>query len=171
MIKTKGGDIFLTTHPGIGLGKCITWAQAKLLSKDHKARYSHAAHFTRPGFLLDTGWFVEYRSIKNYTGHQCTIYRPVEIPSSYIMEADKVIRQDLGQRYPWQRLILHFLGLADNIHWNRLVCSEREAKFLHLIYRRIGCFDFEHYYGITPDWLDDYCRSSKRFETIFEGVL
>jgi hypothetical protein len=170
-IATQPGDIFLTTHEGSGLSKAIISAEKYVLSEDKDARYSHAAHFDeKEGLLLDTLWKVQHTPISEYSGHRCAIYRPVCDPQN-LNFALAESRKDLGQRYPWQRLILHLLKLADNIHWNRLVCSECEAKFLHLIFRMEGCFDFEHYYGVTPDWLDDYCRSSDRFETILDGEL
>jgi hypothetical protein len=63
------------------------------------------------------------------------------------------------------------LCLADNIHWNKMVCSERVVKFGHLILRLHKIFDFERYYGWTPDNIYDFARENPDvFDIVFEGI-
>lgn len=160
------GDIFLTTHGTSPLSNLIVCAE-KFLSKDKKATYSHAGFIDENGKILDTLWRVRYSDLCEYQGRKCAIYRPVA-PLTLVYAAAQTVRKDIGKKYPWQRLFLHLFRIADNIHWDRLVCSERTAKFLHLIFRNSGCFDFEKYYGWTPDMLHDYMEGSVFFKKVFE---
>jgi hypothetical protein len=42
---------------------------------------------------------------------------------------------------------------------------------LHFAFREVGVFDFERYYGWTPDNLHDAMRESSYFDLIHEGEL
>ena len=168
-VETRAGDVLLTTLPGSGLSSAIIRTQRRL-SPDGYARYSHAAHFDCAGVLLDTLWTVQLSYIEDYEDRPCAIYRPM-CSRGPLERAVNTLRLDLGQRYPWQRLFLHLFGLADNIHWTRLVCSERVARMLHLAFREDGVFDFERHYGWTPDMLDDHLRTSYEFKLLWEGIL
>jgi len=165
------GDIFLTTDPDHLLSKMIIKVQKKLLSQDKKAECSHAAHFCIDGNLLDTLWIVKSNPLNSYKGKPCMIYRPLVYRKDLINACTVLRKKVLGKRYPWIRLILHLSGLADNIHWNRRVCSENVCYMLHLAFRNIGVFDFEHYYGKSPDWIADICKASPHFDLVYKGVV
>ena len=169
-MELKPFDIFLTCDPASGLSGLILRAE-RALARDGKAVYSHVNHVDSNGLFLDTLWKVKHTPPADYNGRPCAIYRP-NLPHADKARALSVIRQDMGELYPWQRLPLHLLRLADNIHWNHLVCSERTGKLLHLGFRRNGIFLFEKYYGLSPDDLHDIFRMHYHlFELIFEGVF
>ena len=163
----NSGDIFLTTDPEEGISKAIVWAEKKL-SKDHQANYSHVAIVDVNEQLLDTLWTVRYSPLTAYKGKPYRIYRPL-VEETYLINALAEARKSLGVRYPWQRLLLYFVGLADNIHWDRRVCSENVAKTLHEAFKQVRVFDFEKYHGMSPDNIDDICANSPFFSLIDEG--
>jgi hypothetical protein len=76
----------------------------------------------------------------------------------------------LGRTYPYQRLILHMLGLAKWVHFlDTPVCSELTAKFLI----SAGAIELEgkNFWGVTPNYLVEEWRISKYIDVIFEGIL
>lgn len=175
----KKGDIILSTVPGKGLlAGGIRFFQ-KMYSKDKDAFYTHCVfvtevdHFNHVYKIFDTSVKIEEKSLfDNYSGHPCTVIRAKLAEDSQIDRASKsIINRDSGKRYPFLRLFLHMFRLADNIHWDRLVCSERVAKYLHLILREHRIFSFERYYGWTPDNIYDFALDRQDiFEFVFEGI-
>jgi hypothetical protein len=176
----KKGDIILSTVPaGKGfLAGGIRFFQ-KMHSKDKDAFYTHCMfvsevdHFNHIYKIFDTSVKIEERDFfENYSGHPCTVVRVKIAEDSKIDEVCRIlINKDSGKRYPFLRLFLHMFGLADNIHWDRLVCSERVAKYLHLILREHRIFSFERYYGWTPDNIYDFTLDRQDiFEFVYEGI-
>lgn len=165
--RAKPGDVLFTTLPGSTLSEAIIRAERRL-SPDKQAHCSHVAQFSfQPAILLDTRWKFQLTPFKHYQGRPYAIYRPLCNPA-FMKEALRRTKEELGASYPYWRLPLHLLGLADNIHWDNLVCSERVCRTLHWAFRQHGVFDFEKYYGKTPDWLYDYVVSHPQHFQFFK---
>jgi hypothetical protein len=76
----------------------------------------------------------------------------------------------LGRTYPYQRLLLHALGLAKWVHFLKVpVCSELTAMFL--INAGAITLEGKNFWGVTPNYLVEEWRISKYIDVIFEGVL
>jgi hypothetical protein len=71
-----------------------------------------------------------------------------------------------GNIYPVHRLFLHMFNLSHHIHWNRVVCSELTARFLHEVIKYDQLFYFEDWFGMNPDNLHDIFRISPEFDII-----
>ena len=82
-----------------------------------------------------------------------------------------IIKCHYGEFYPIQRLFFYIVGMADMIHWRKFVCSELVARYLHEICKWDLIFDFEGYFGTTPDNLMDIVRISPHFDVVYEGTL
>lgn len=67
-------------------------------------------------------------------------------------------------------MIFYLLGIERCIHYHNMVCSELVAKFLHNMCKYDLIFDFEYYFGMTPDNLNDiFCSPDSNFQIVFEG--
>lgn len=169
------GDEFASRNP-MALGSVINLAQ-RIKAVDDESEYTHTGIITDPhGATLESLWTVTRQSIwEAYAGEKVLIVRNINMtPDVYVAGFNK-IRKHVGQWYPVHRLLLHALGLAKWIHWDRIVCSELTAKF------EVGCGEyigpdraagFMHtYHGVNPDNLVDRWKISRYFNIVFEGVV
>lgn len=170
----RPGDEFATKNP-MALGALINLCQ-KVKATDNESEYSHTGIILEPtGTTLEALWTVGSQNLwEAYRGNKVLVVRNINMtPDTYVCGIAK-IRKHIGQWYPVHRLLIHLVGLAKFIHWNRVVCSELAAKF------ETGCAEFRpekemgfmrNWYGVNPDDLSDRWRISRYYEIIFEGVV
>jgi hypothetical protein len=169
----RPGDEFATRNPTI-LGKLIRCVQ-KAQAADNEATYNHTGIITDPhGATLEALWTTTAQNIwDDYKGERVLIVRNLNMTLPTYAAGFNKIRKHIGQWYPVPRLILHMVGLAKFVHWDRVVCSELTAKF------ETGCAEYRegketgflrNWYGVNPDDLTDRWRISRYYRTIFEGV-
>jgi hypothetical protein len=171
----RPGDEFATKNP-MALGALINFVQ-RAKAVDNESTYSHTGIVTDPeGATLEALWTVQSQNLwEAYRGARVLVVRNINMRLPVYIAGFNKVRGHLGQWYPAPRLILHFLGLAKWIHWDRVVCSELTAKFEvgcaeHLGLDRAAGFMRNHY-GVNPDNLTDRWRESRYYETVFEGVV
>jgi hypothetical protein len=160
----------------MALGAVINITQAAK-AVDNESQYSHTGIITDPfGATIEALWTVKSQNLwEAYRGVKVLVVRNVYMQPEVYAAGFEKIRQHLGQWYPAHRLLLHLVGLAKWIHWDRIVCSELTAKF------ETGCAEFlgpdraagflRNYYGVNPDNLVDRWRESRYYEIVFEGVV
>jgi hypothetical protein len=164
------GDVFATQNPQ-GLGKAICLMES-IESQDGTAQYGHSgiiqdAH----GKTLEAVWHIAEQNLFDcYRGMNVLIARWRGMNEVTYKIGMAAVHPLLGRTYPYQRLLLHALGLAKRVHiFKTPVCSELTAMFLI----NCGAIELEgkNYWGVTPDYLADEWRISKYFDIIFEGAL
>jgi len=169
------GDEFATRNP-MALGVAINFVQ-KAKAVDNESTYSHTGIITgADGATLEALWTIKSQNLwEAYKGDRVLVVRNINMnPELYAAGFEK-IRPHVDQWYPAHRLLLHFLGLAKWVHWDRIVCSELTAKF------ETGCAEYlgedkaagflRNYYGINPDNLVDRWKISRYYQTVFEGTV
>ena len=175
----RKGDLILTTFPGISVVSGLIRFFEKIYSKDKHAVYTHANFISMVDLengvyeVLDTRWKVERVGLfEAYRGSRLSVLRIRHAPDEAVdLAVERMVASDEGETYPVWRLFAHAFRLADNIHWDKMVCSERAIKMWHWIARTMGMFDFENYYGWTPDDIHDFVKDNNdRFEIVFDGV-
>lgn len=170
-LHLKAGDQFLTV-PDLGFLNSLVTLVEKTQALDNKAIFGHAGIILNSdGDTYEALWNVSKRNIADYNGKHVLIARYVAMDTDRFISGWDAVKQYAGQSYPISRLALHALGMSKIIHWHKLVCSEIVAKFNHHAMREDGYFDFEHYFGYTPDNLHDIYRNWKCFEIVYDGVL
>lgn len=168
------GDEFAGRNP-MALGCLINLVQSAK-SVDNHSEYTHTGIITDPyGATLEALWTVKAQNIwEAYAGQKVLIVRNVNMTLPVYAAGIAKIQKHLGQWYPVPRLLLHLVGLAKWIHWNKVVCSELTAKF------EAGCAEYRkdremgfmrNWYGVNPDNLVDRWKISRYYETVFEGVV
>lgn len=167
------GDEFATRNPTI-LGGAIRFCQ-KVKAADNEAEYNHTGIITDPyGATLEALWTIKAQNIwKDYAGEKVLIVRNVNMTLPVYVAGFNKIRKHIGQWYPVPRLLLHLIGAAKWIHWDRVVCSELTAKF------ETGCAEslkreagfMRNHYGVNPDDLVDRWKISRYYQTVFEGIV
>ena len=173
--ELRPGDEFAAISPTT-LGRLINIFQ-KAKSVDDDAEYTHTGIITDSlGTTLESLWTVSQRNVwKAFAGKRILIVRNVNMSAPMYAAGFEKIRKHIGQWYPVHRLVLHALGLAKWIHWDRVVCSELTAKF------ETGCAEFlgpdrsagfmRNHYGVNVDDLVDRWRISRYFTVVFEGRI
>jgi len=164
------GDIFLSRNP-MRFGKTICFME-RIWSKDNCAEYGHSGIVTSTrGRVLESSWKVQIGNLKHYEYKKVLIARYKFIkPDKFKFALETVARKHLGQWYPVHRLLLHALNIAQFVHWKKVTCAELTVQFLHLLCRDENLYEFEHWYGWTPDDLHDvFRRWTGFFDIIFEG--
>ena len=171
----RPGDEFATRNP-MALGAVINICQAAK-APDNESTYSHTGIIKDPApATLEALWTVKSQNLwEAYKGARVLVVRNINMQPEVYKAGFEKIEKHIGQWYPAHRLILHFLGVAKWIHWDRIVCSELTAKF------ETGCAEFlgldraagfmRNYYGVNPDNLVDRWKISRYYETVFEGVV
>lgn len=169
------GDEFASKNP-MALGAVINVCQ-KVKAADNESIYTHTGLITDPyASTLESLWTVKSQNLwEAYRGERVLVVRNVNMTPLVYAAGFEKIRRHIGQWYPAHRLLLHFLGVAKWIHWDRIVCSEFTGKF------ETGCAEFlgldrasgfmRNYYGVNPDNLTDRWRESRYYRTVFEGVV
>ena len=164
-IEFKPGDMAVVKTKSAIAG-AINTAQ-RWLSRDGKAEYNHA-------FLIIDGGGNTYESLKKIDHYRLDQYAgcPIWIVRHKQMTVDRfgagyqaVLEYD-GKLYPFWRLPMHFLRVAQYIHWSFPVCSELVGLFLN----KAGLFSSTGW-GWSPDDLADLWAESKYYDTVFKGVL
>jgi hypothetical protein len=170
-IRLEQGDVFATKNPQ-SLGKVITFMEM-LRCESKSAEYSHAGIIQDAmGKTLEAVWHIEEQNIfEAYKGDKVIIARWNGMtPETYQKGWDSV-KGEIGEIYPYSRLLLHFLGLARWIHLgNDTVCSELAEKFLINAGYTMGLAG-KNWWGLTPEELVDEWRISKYFNIVFEGEI
>lgn len=168
------GDEFATRNSSI-IGAAIRFGQ-KVKAADNESTYNHTGIITDPqGATLEALWTIKSQNVwKDYAGEKILIVRNVNMTLPVYVAGMTKIKKHVGQWYPVPRLLLHLIGAAKWIHWDRVVCSELTAKF------EAGCADYladreagfmRNWYGVNPDHLADRWRISRYYTTVFEGVI
>jgi hypothetical protein len=170
----RSGDEFATKNP-MALGCAINLVQTAKAA-DNESEYTHAGIITDPhGSTLESLWTVKSQNLWTaYAGEKVLVVRNVNMSLPVYIAGMTKIKKHIGQWYPVPRLLLHLVGLAKWIHWDRVVCSELTAKF------EAGCAEYRpdredgfmrNWYGVNPDNLVDRWKISRYCETVFEGVV
>jgi hypothetical protein len=169
------GDEFATKNP-MTLGMAINFVQ-KVKSVDNESSYTHTGIITDVhGATLEALWTIKSQNLwEAYKGEKALIVRNVAMTLPVAVAGFIKIREHVGQWYPVPRLLLHLIGAAKWIHWDRVVCSELTAKFEE------GCAEYlgpdrasgfmRNHYGVNPDNLVDRWKISKYYEIMFEGMI
>ena len=167
------GDKFLSENPQF-LGNLINKVSS-FYSVDNKSEYSHSGIITNTdGTILEASWTVQHNNLlETYEGKKVLVARHNEMTINKFNSGMKKIEEHIGQIYPFPRLLLHLIGLAKHVHWNRVVCSELCAKFL------FGADLFSYkYFGVTPDLLNDIFkkelndeRTGPKYKIVYENIL
>lgn len=169
------GDEF-AVHSSEPLGWAINCVQ-KAKAADNESTFNHTGVIlTSDATTIEAKWTVKQQNLwEAYRGKRCLVVRNISMDQHLFAAGYAKIEKHLGQRYPVHRLVLHLLGLAKWVHWDRVVCSELTAKF------EVGCAEYlgldvasgfmTNHYGVNPDHLTDRWRISRYYQTIFEGII
>ncbi len=190
------GDLLLTSNPD-GLGTVIRWFQE--LEGD-EAIYTHVAIMPqkyvmeRKKMLIEANKVLDYRPIAQYIGKRILLIRHKDMTPETYRKGYKEIKDNLGQKYPYWRLLLHAIDNFSNyflrlfhvkplVHVARLVkidypvCSEWAAQFLleadlDLTRNILPEMNIKEWGGINPDHFDDWSQMYPMlWERVFEGRL
>lgn len=146
-----------------------------LYNTDHNpVMYSHAGLIIdETGTTFESYWTVtRHNMFDRYTGHDILIARYNQINDIKFDHGFECIAKHEGEFYPIQRLLFYAFGVAKMVHWKKYVCSELVARYLHEVCKWDLIFDFEEYFGMTPDNVMDVIRSQPRyFDVVYEGTL
>lgn len=169
-VELKPGDVFASQNPQ-GLGKAILMAE-RSKSADEKAEYGHTGIILdASGRTLEAVWSIRMQNLfVNYAGTKVIIARWKSMDSAAFERGWNGVKNQVGRRYPYHRLLFHLLGVARWIRFeNTPVCSELTSMFLI----KTGAITLEgdKPWGCTPDNLVDEWRISKFFDVIYEGIL
>jgi len=171
----RPGDEFATKNP-MALGIAINFVQ-KTKAVDNEAEYTHTGIITDAyGATLEALWTIKTQNLwAAYKGEKVLIVRNVGMTIETYIAGFCKIKEHIGQWYPALRLLLHLIGTAKWIHWDRVVCSELTAKF------EAGCAEYigpdkaagfmRNWYGVNPDNLVDRWQISRYYEIVFEGII
>lgn len=179
MMKLQSGDIFLV-HGTSTISKLIRWSE-KFFSQDNEAKASHAGIITAP-------WGATFEALYNgikrsnlyqqYEGSEIVIFRHKDMtPDRFAAGYNAVLKYE-DIIYPYWRLLVHSIPvLSKYIHLAGIpVCSELVAEFLYKAFvnnREVNdlMMQFRHWWGMTPDELEDMLIIHKLFEVVFSGAL
>ena len=166
-IKLKAGDVFCSAFPSARLGGLIKFIE-QVKAHDFSADFSHCGIiFDAKGTTWEALWTIKHQDLfEDYKGCKILIARYKGLTGQKRNKAFWDLAKHDGQWYPVHRLLLHLIGLARFIHWDRLVCSEFTAKYLYYIGAR-----HKHYWGCNPDTIADELKNWKIYDIIFDGVL
>jgi len=173
-LKLLAGDEFTTKNP-MALGVAINVVQT-VKAVDNDSDYTHAGIITGPdGTSIESLWTVKSQNIyRAYAGQRIMIVRNAHMSIPVFLAGYEKVKPNIGQWYPFPRLLLHMIGMAKWVHWGHVVCSELVAKFEAGCAEKLGEENhgfLRNWYGVNPDNLVDRWRDSKHYEVIFEGVL
>ena len=164
------GDVFATKNPQ-GIGKAICLFE-KFTSQDGEAKYGHTGIIQdSTGKTLEAVWTISEQDLfAAYAGCECLIARYKKMDDQALKNGLSSVLPFKGRKYPAQRIVLHFLGLARWVHWFKTpVCSELTALFLISAGADLYCR--KNYWGVNPDNMVDDWSHNKDFEIVFEGEL
>jgi len=170
IIEFQVGDVFATRNP-MALGAVIRGIE-RLWSRDSAANYSHSGIITSVnGDTFEALWtYAEQNIHVNYGDNKVLVARYTGTPRIGKLHPHTAIarlrREYKGRMYPFWRLALHMIPPLAKINaFNRPVCSELVAMYLHMI----GARPFP-WPSTNPDTLVDEWRMWRDFEIVFEGV-
>ncbi len=174
--KCKPGDILLTANPA-SLGKLINFGQGLEDAGKRKSKYGHVAIFAEyDAMIFESVMKISKNSINNYHEQDVCIIRHNAMTVEKFYQGRKEILDNLGQIYPFHRLIFHGLDMFNSwikrvifkrkkalkfrymkfmpLDWP--VCSELAAQFLHKAGLEGGWEDRKKgWRGVNPDDFDD----------------
>ena len=185
--NVKRGDVLLTSNPD-GLGNVITWFQN--LQGDPSI-YTHAALFPYDALpkIYEANGTLDIKNITQYIGYKICIIRHKFMTDEAYRKGFREIKDNVGQIYPWHRLLL--IGLDNGFNWlfkklrfkfrskiariisrDRPVCSEWVVQFFNSAYIKMGFVNGECWQGKSPDDIDDArIAHPELWETVYEGHL
>lgn len=142
-------------------------AAQKVLSRDGRAEYNHALIILdKGGNTYESLKRIDHYNLAQYAGCQALIVRHKEMDLDHFGEGYRAVLKYDGKVYPWWRLPMHFLRVAQYVHWSYPVCSELVGMFLN----KAGLFNSTGW-GWSPDDLADLWEESKYYDTVFKGEL
>lgn len=165
MLNLKPGDLCVV-KTNSAIAGTINAAQ-RFLSRDGKAEYNHALLIMdKTGKTYESLLRIDHYNLAQYVGCPVWIGRHKHMTRDRFKAGYQDVLQYDGKLYPFWRLPMHFLHLAQYIHWTYPVCSELVGLFLN----KAGLFTSTGW-GWSPDDLADLWDESKYYETIFKGIL
>ena len=165
MLNLKAGDLCVVKTDSF-------WARSinagqRVLSRDGKAEYNHALLIVDgAGQTYESLLRIDHYQLSQYVGCPVWIFRHRSMTRIRFKAGYQDVLKYDGKLYPFWRLPMHFLRLAQYIHWSYPVCSELLGVFLN----KAGLFTSTGW-GWSPDDLADLWAESKYYETVFKGIL
>jgi len=165
MLNLKPGDLCVVKTKSAIAG--MVNAAQRFLSRDGKAEYNHALIIVDgAGQTYESLLRIDHYHLAQYVGCPVWIVRHVEMTGDRFLAGYRNILKYDRKIYPAWRLPMHFLRIAQYIHWSYPVCSE----LVGLLLNKAGLFSSTGW-GWSPDDLADLWAESKYYETIFKGTL
>jgi len=162
--ELRPGDYFCV-RTGSWVSRAILAAQ-KIKSLDHESSYNHAGIVvTSTGVTFEALRKIAHYHLDNYIGCRILIARHVRMTTSAFMRGFHEVKKWDGTVYPFWRLALHAVGLANLLHVIKVpVCSE-------LVVEHARCAGLVTYngYGWSPDNLADKFTNYKCYDIVYEG--
>ena len=174
MIELKKGDIFLTTN-NKWLGKSIRKAQ-KIIDSSDPIEFSHGGIvLDENGEIFESVAKISKNNINKYIGEKILIARHQEMTDFKFERGLAAIEKYEGKIYPFWRLPLFFVGLADNLYFlDWPVCTELCHIFCLGAGIKTGIKKHgkNHWAGTSPDMFEDAIQSRNDLWTvIYKGKL
>jgi hypothetical protein len=164
-IELRPGDLCVVKTPSRIAGAIN--AGQRLLSRDRNAEYNHALLIVdKAGNTFESLTRIDHYKLTRYDGCKAMIVRHTEMEQGRFNEGYAHVLKYDGKMYPWWRLPMHFLRVAQYVHWSYPVCSELVGLFLN----KAGLFNSTGW-GWSPDDLADLWDESKYYDTVFKGEL
>jgi len=165
MLNLKPGDLCVV-KTNSAIAGTVNAAQ-RFLSRDGKAEYNHALLIVdETGKTFESLLRIDHYHLSQYVGCPVWIVRNTAMDDVRFSAGYRAVLKYDGKLYPFWRLPMHFLRLAQYIHWSYPVCSELLGVFLN----KAGLFTSTGW-GWSPDDLADLWGESKYYETLYKGVL
>jgi len=165
MLNLKPGDLCVV-KTNSAIAGTINAAQ-RFLSRDGKAEFNHALIIIdKKGNTFESLLKIDHYHLSRYVGCPVRILRHISMTKGCFQAGLSAVEKYDGKLYPWWRLPMHFLRIAQYIHWSYPVCSELVGVFLN----KAGLFSSTGW-GWSPDDLADLWRESRYYQTVFDGIL
>jgi len=163
--KLQAGDVFCTRYPG-SLGWAITLIESLYEDDGSGAEYSHAGLFQGPTLTFESLSTVLSREFpKDFLGAKMLIGRHERMDSFAFNYGFELTNKHWGDIYPYHRLGMHLLGIANISFLDMHVCSELVSEFLW------NCGLLEEWRGKTPDDIADMIKGGKPWDVILEETI
>jgi hypothetical protein len=166
MIDLRPGDRFVVKTKGFVANAIISIEH--IISPDHEADMNHGGIIIdKEGNTFEALSKIDHYNIKQYIGCPMVISHNKFMTDERFLRGYKSILQYDGQKYPWWRLVLFILGLADDLHRiNRPVCTE-----LLRMFDNGSSIWLNEPWGTSPDNVHDQWNCDINEEIIFDGIF
>lgn len=166
-VAVKPGDIFFTTGGSL-LSRAILWGQRE--KGEARSRVNHVGAFVERGGLktangVEALWRVKCHPIyPRYKGQHVAIFRPRNITVYDEYKIVSYLKQHVGNRYGWWKLLLQLAGHKLGWNWarnamfidDRPICSYLVAK----AYREAGLDFGVQAQAAAPDDMWDFIENN-----------